>query len=271
MEKQRSNLKILYIQIRDDEITKGEELDEFARYSELEKEQFTVLNVFDTPDFAPGLADGFDGVFVGGSSDASVLEPEKYPFVKNSQHLLEYCLEKEIPVFASCFGFQVVVTALGGDIILDKENMEMGTYDIRLTEEAKKDLLLHDTPEVFSAISGHKERATKLPEGSIMLAYSELCPYHAIKIGEKPFYAFQFHPEVDGRDLVNRITRYMDRYLKGNEELELIRKSSSIPTSASNILIKKFVDRVILREDSATEAYRNLALCSLKSKSVKEV
>ncbi|MDM7327317.1 MAG: hypothetical protein P3X23_009425 [Thermosynechococcus sp. Uc] len=29
---------------------------------------------------------------------------------------------------------------------------------------------------------------------------------------KKPFYGFQFHPEVDDRDLIARITPYCDRY-----------------------------------------------------------
>jgi len=246
MDKKRSKIKVLYLQIRDDVRTCKEELDEFVRYSELLREQFTVLNVFNTPQFSPRLVDEYDTLFVGGSSDASVIYPKKYTFVKYAQELMLYCLDEAVPVFASCFGFQTLVTALEGTVILDKKNMEMGVYKIYLTEEAKKDLLFCDTPEVFWAVSGHKERAISLPEGAIMLAYSELCPYHAIKMEGKPFYAFQFHPEVNTDDLVMRITRYKERYLDGDEELNKILDKANKKTPDSNLLIKKFVDRVLL-------------------------
>jgi GMP synthase (glutamine-hydrolysing) len=247
MNKKREDLKILYMQIRDDEVTKQEELDEFVRYSGLANEQFTVLNVFDTPEFGHGVMEGYDALFIGGSSDASVREPEKYSFVEPCGDLIKYCADESIPVFASCYGFQAAVEALGKKVILDKEHMEMGVYDIYLTDAVKDDLLFHDTPTTFAAVSGHKERAVELPEGAILLAYSELCPIHAFKLEGKPFYATQFHPEIDEKDLVTRITRYVDRYFDDDGELANIAKNAR-PTPESNLLIKKFVDRVLLGE-----------------------
>jgi GMP synthase (glutamine-hydrolysing) len=245
MTKERLELKILLLQIREDEFTRKEELNEFVRYGQLTAEQFTSLNVFDTPYFEPNCIDDYDALFVGGSSDASVLRPNEYPFVKDTKELLTYCLAKDIPVFASCFGFQVVVEALGGKVILDKEHMEIGAYSMQLTEAAKDDLLLHDTPNGFLAISGHKERAVSLPEGAILLASSELCPYHALKMAGKPFYGFQFHPELDKDDLASRLTRYCDRYLEDDGLLKQIIDNLQ-DTPESNQLIKKFIDRVIL-------------------------
>lgn len=243
------NLRILYMQIRDDDVTRAEELQEFVAYSRLRAEQFTVLNVFDRPDFPKTCVNGFDALFVGGSSDASVLQPGKYPFVGPAKELLVYCVAQNIPVFASCFGFQLVVEALGGKVILDCDRMEMGIYPMQLTSEAKTDLLFHDTPDGFLAVSGHKERAVELPEGVTLLASSELCPYHAIKIEGKPFYGFQFHPEVDAQDLKARITRYQARYLKADGHLEEI-LANLRPVPESNLLLYKFVQRVILRSQT---------------------
>ncbi len=240
------------MQIRDDEVTKNEEFEEFVRYSELDKNQFTILNVFDTPEFESDIIAGYDALFVGGSSDASVIQPEKYPFVESSKKLIKYCADNSIPVFASCFGFQCVTEALGKKVIVDEENMEMGTYPIKKTEEANKDLLFHDIPDGFQAVSGHRERAESIPDGAILLASSEKCPIHAIKLKDKPFYATQFHPEVDDQDLIARITRYVDRYYSDESAAEELRQiaENAKPTPDSNSLIKKFVDRVLLGEDT---------------------
>ncbi|PSB28620.1 aminotransferase [Stenomitos frigidus ULC18] len=247
MTKQRAQLKILLLQIRDDAETCQEELDEFVRYSHLNAQQFTVLNAFTTPEFDVTCMDGYDALFVGGSSDASVTQPEQYPFVQQVNRLLVYCLEQSIPVFASCFGFQAAIEALGGTVILDVANMEMGTYPLQLTEAASVDVLFHDVPNGFWAVSGHKERALSLPEEAILLAYSELCPYHAFRIADKPFYGFQFHPEIDPADLKVRITRYQKRYLDSEAVLDAILQSLQ-QTPIANQLIKKFVDRILLGE-----------------------
>lgn len=233
------------MQIRDDEVTRIEEFNEFTRYGQLKSEQIDVLDVFKVPEFESSCLQGYDALFIGGSSDASVTQPSRYPFVESAKRLILYCFEQSIPVFASCFGFQVAVEALGGKVMVDKANMEMGTYPLWLTEAAKDDVLFHDVPNGFWAVSGHKERAVTIPENSILLAYSDRCPYHAFKIVGKPFYAFQFHPEVDAEDLTNRITRYQSRYLDEGDELAKILQNLQ-DTTIANDLIKKFIDRVLL-------------------------
>jgi GMP synthase (glutamine-hydrolysing) len=247
MAKQESKINILYIQVREDAVTCEEELQEFIRYSGLNKDQFDVLNVFDTPKFPAEKATNYDAVFVGGSSDASVIEPEKYPFVEFIKNLLVHCIKINKPVFASCFGFQAGIEALGGKIILDKEKMEMNTYPMYLTAAAKKDPLFCDIKNGFLAVSGHQERAKTIPKNAILLAYSTLCPFHAIKIKNKPFYAFQFHPEVNQADLISRIIRYKERYSDGDNFLQNIIDTCQ-ETPEANKLVRKFVDRVLLAD-----------------------
>ncbi len=247
MPKQRSQLKILLLQIREDAVTCQEELDEFVRYSRLEATQFAVLNAFQSPHFEGSCMDGYDALFVGGSSDASVTQPERYPFVEATKRLLIHCLNETIPVFASCFGFQAAVEALGGTVVVDAANMEMGTYPLQLTPAAATDCLFHDVPDGFWAVSGHKERAISLPERAVLLAYSARCPYHAFRIVDQPFYGFQFHPEVDPTDLVARITRYQQRYLDNDDALSQIIQNLQ-ETPIANQLIAKFVDRILLED-----------------------
>ncbi|WP_299414745.1 type 1 glutamine amidotransferase [Acaryochloris sp. IP29b_bin.148] len=243
----RSKLRILYLQIRNDDVTCAEELREFAYHSQLNQTQFTILNVFDTPEFCDRCVDTYDALFIGGSSDASVLKPDQYPFVHSAKQLIRHCVDYTIPVFASCFGFQLGVEALGGKVIDDPKQMEMGIYPMQLTDEAYQDPLFADIPNPFLVVSGHKERATELPPQTKLLAFTERCPYHAFKVIDKPFYGFQFHPEVDHHDLAARITRYQDRYLETDGALQAILDNLH-PTPESNRLILKFVDRILLQK-----------------------
>jgi GMP synthase (glutamine-hydrolysing) len=243
--KHRSQLRILLLQARQDQPTQLEELAEFARLGRLRLDQFTVLNGCDTPSFSPDCLQGHDALFVGGSSDVSVLAPARFPFVADAKKLMTYCVDATVPVFSSCFGFQLMVEALGGTVILDSAGMEMGSIAIQLTPTAKSDLLCHDLPEEFLAIAGHKERALTLPPQTLHLAGTELCPYHALKIPEKPIYGFQFHPELDKSALVTRLTRYCDRYLDDTEHLQPILANLQ-ETPEANQLIDKFIQRILL-------------------------
>jgi|GEM_PF-135150 len=244
MSPQAADLKILLLQIREDALTQQEEFDEFVRFSGLQPEQFEVLNVFERSHFEPTCIEHYDALFVGGSSDASVTQPDKYPFVQNCLELIEYCWRKDVPTFASCFGFQLAVEGLGGKVILDRDNMELGVFSMQLTEAATRDRLFRDIPDGFWAVCGHKERAASLPESAILLASTPQCPYHAFRLANKPFYAFQFHPEVDTPDLVVRLTRYCDRYLDDSNLLaEMLRDMQDTPIA--NQLIRKFIERIL--------------------------
>jgi GMP synthase (glutamine-hydrolysing) len=173
-----------------------------------------------------------------------VLEPDTYPFVAPSIRLLQHCIHIDLPVFASCFGFQLAVLALGGNIIRDKADFEMGTLPILLTDIATTDSLFRDVPDGFHAVAVHKERTTDLPEQCELLAYTEACA-HAFKVTNKPFWAFQFHPEVDRATLVERLTIFKNQYTDGDDHLEEVLQSA-VETPYSNGLVKKFVERVLL-------------------------
>jgi len=232
------------MQIRDQERVREEEYESFLAYSGLEQNQLDILNVFDIPDFGPEVLEGYDALFVGGASEASVLEPGKYPFVMPGIGLLQHCVAANIPVFASCFGFQLAVLALGGEIVRDKEDYEMGSPPIKLTDAAARDLIFHDTPNNFPAISVHQERAPELPENCELLAYTDACP-HAFKVADKPFWAFQFHPEVDRETLVERLTIYKEKYTDDDGHLDKVLAETQ-ETPESNRLVRKFVERILL-------------------------
>jgi GMP synthase (glutamine-hydrolysing) len=43
------------------------------------------------------------------------------------------------PTFASCWGFQALAMALGGDVVTDRDRTEVGTVWMELTPEGQKD------------------------------------------------------------------------------------------------------------------------------------
>ena len=237
--------RVLLIQIRQSEIVKKEELESFSLYSKIPVHNFSVLDVFSTPDFDKSEVEGYDAIFIGGASEASVLEPVKYKFVPAIIEAIKHTIALEIPVFASCFGFQVAVLALGGDIIRDETDFEMGTYNLKTTEAAKKDLLFAPLPERFYAVSVHQERALDLPESCELLAYTDSCP-HAFKVKGKPFWAFQFHPELDVTCLTQRLGVYQSKYTANASHYQKVIESLK-PTEYANQLVESFCTNVLNR------------------------
>ena len=92
--------------------------------------------------------------------------------------------------------------------------------------------------------------AIRTPEGCVELAFTEACP-HIFRVRGKPFWAFQFHPEVNRDILVERLTVFKEHYTDGDEHLQQVLDDAR-ETPESNHLVTKFVDRVLMGDDGAS-------------------
>ncbi len=181
---------------------------------------------------------------VGGSGDYYVSKGN-LPRFGEILELLSDVVAHDHPTFASCFGFQLLVKALGGEIVNDAVGMEVGTYDLTLTEAGQKDELLGGLPRRFPAQLGRKDRAARLPPGCINLASSERCPFQALRVPQKPIWATQFHPELSGEENRVRFDRYQKGYASVMSEAERKMASSRFRESPETlILIPRFLKLV---------------------------
>jgi len=121
-------------------------------------------------------------------------------------------IPQRLPTFASCFGFQAIVRAGGGEVVRDPSRAEVGTFDISVTPAGAADSLFSDLSRGFPAQLGHKDHATGLPSGCTHLAGSERSPFQALRIDGTQIVATQFHPELDRAANLYRYQRYRDAY-----------------------------------------------------------
>ncbi len=204
-------LRILLLQARDeDDPMREEEVLSFAEKSGLTPEQFDQHDLLAGP---PELSRvlGYDAMMVGGSGDYYVSKRNLTAF-DDLMGVLSEVVAAGHPTFASCFGFQLLTVALGGEIVHDPTGTEVGTYELSLTEDGERDPLLGSLPRRFLAQLGRKDRASRLPEGLRNLASSERCPHQAFRVPGQPVWATQFHPELDARTNKDRFMRYLDGY-----------------------------------------------------------
>ena len=205
------SLKILLLQARNHgDLAKDEERASFAKKAGLDVEQFVPCDLLSgTPSLKQVLR--YDALMVGGSGDYYVSKGN-LPGFAQVLDLLRGVVAAGHPTFASCFGFQLMVKALGGDIVYDSDGMEVGTYELTLTETGRKDELLGGLPPQFRAQLGRKDRAARLPPGSLNLASSGHAPFQALRIPDRPIWATQFHPELSGAENRIRFQRYQAGY-----------------------------------------------------------
>ncbi len=203
--------KLLLLQARrNDDPSKAEERASFAARLHLPLESVVPHDLLQGP---PSLADiqAYKAILIGGAGEFDVSK-RNLPFFDATLQRLREIVATGHPMFASCFGFQLLVQALGGDIISDPVNAEIGAYRLTLAPQARDDELFGVLPNQFMAQLGHKERARLLPPGVVNLASSERVAYQAFRIPGKPIWATQFHPELTVEENRQRFQRYLDLY-----------------------------------------------------------
>jgi GMP synthase (glutamine-hydrolysing) len=216
----QQSLQILLWQARhENDLAKHDERQSFADRCGLPLENVTP---FDLLKATPTLAQvqQYDVLMIGGSGDFYVSK-RNLPGFEAVVALLGEVTAVSHPTFASCFGFQLLTHALGGEIIYDPDNMEVGTYPVTLTEAGKRDELFGYLPETFAAQLGRKDRAVNLPETAVHLASSERAPYQAIRVADKPIWGAQFHPELTKEENLARFNRYLADYAGVLDETEM--------------------------------------------------
>lgn len=237
-------MRILLLQARTShDPAKHNERVSFAHKARLPVEALTPFDLLAAP---PTLAEmqAYDAVMVGGSGDYYVSKGNLPHYTETKAALLAL-VETGHPMFASCFGYQVLVDAMGGEIVYLPEKMEVGSYQLTLTPEGKEDALLGTFPEMFTAQLGHQDQATRLPKGTLNLASSERSPYQAFRVPGKPIWATQFHPELSRSENLKRFNRYLDTYSKVMTPEERETATSNFRESPeTETLIGKFIEYI---------------------------
>ncbi len=199
-------MEYLLLQVRNpDDPMLQQEVDCFARALGCDRSQIAVHDLLDG---APTIAelDAVDVVLLGGSGDYSVAEGGSW--LEPALAAMRALFELSKPTFASCWGFQAMAKALGGEVVTDKRRAELGSIEVRLTEAGRMDPLFAPLGDRFLAPMGHQDCVTRLPPGATRLASSEKIENQAFRFSGKPIYCTQFHPELNRDAFLQRVRAY---------------------------------------------------------------
>ncbi|MCP4808836.1 MAG: type 1 glutamine amidotransferase [Proteobacteria bacterium] len=217
-----------------------EEREQFAARMHITPAQVQTVCMLED-DLSISLLSETDMLLVGGSGEYSVRD--QHDGIKRAKDFLAEVADRGFPMFASCFGFQLLVDGMGGRVEKDEENAEVGSFHLELTDAGREDPVFSSLGGKFVGQLGHKDRAMVMPEGVDNLAFSELCPHQALRVHGKPVYAAQFHPELTWLDNRGRFERYMDDYGRvfGLTEAERMLNEDFFPSEAASRLLDTFL------------------------------
>ena len=237
----------LILQLRGDDKASDNEFEAFLAFRGLKQEEVHRVRM-ETEAFPEIDLNQYSGIIVGGgesnvSDEEEIKSAVQIAFEKKLIDLLEKVVEKDFPFMGACYGLGILGKQLGVKVSKEKYGEQAGAGTIILTEASKNDPLLKGVPEKFRAFLGHKESWQETPESVQLLASSEECPIHMIRVKEN-IYATQFHPELDIDGVVLRINIYKNAGYFAPEEaddlIDTVRKEEIIYPM---VVLKNFIDR----------------------------
>ncbi len=212
-------LKILLLQARrqNDPIIINE-LNCFSRSLNIEKKYFTIKDLT-RDNIKYSDIKKHDFIIIGGSGDYSIAKGGF--FMNQTMDIMKFIFDKSKRTFGSCWGFQAMAKAIGGEVTNNLKLAELGTVELELTKKGQKDPIFGKMEKKFLCQMGHEDIVTKKPENSIILASSEKIEIEAFCFQNKPIYCSQFHPEIRVEDLKKRMRnypKYINKILKISEK-----------------------------------------------------
>ncbi len=113
---------------------------------------------------------------------------------EDSYLLSPFLLELKIPILAICYGMQLIVNYLGGEITL-ADKKEFGSTKLSVLNSSP--LLEGLNINEFNVWMSHSDHVTKLSDDFIIIASTGNCPYAMVENKSRNIFGLQFHPEVE--------------------------------------------------------------------------
>jgi GMP synthase-like glutamine amidotransferase len=156
----------------------------------------------------------FDAFIVGGTPICA-LDAGNQPFLQHETKYLLDTLASDRPQLGICFGGQLIARLLGGTVNR-RANIEIGCYEVSLTDAGRADRLFKGFPERFPVFQWHCDTFTP-PQHAKLLASGDDGTPQAFRVGNAV--GLQFHLEVSSQEVEQWTRAYGD-------ELELVGKDA---------------------------------------------
>ena len=238
---------LLIMQLRPEDSTSDNEFDAILKYGQIDKSRVHRLRIEKSGIPDDLNLDDYSALIVGGSPfDISTPENEKSAIQKKVERdfsvLFDEIIEKDFPFLGACSGNGLLGSYLGSSIS-GRYSEAVGSAELTITEDGRKDALLEGFPEKIRVLLGHKEACDEVPTGATLLMTGEQCPVQMFRVGEN-VYATQFHPEGDSEGFIVRIKVYKHHgYFEPHEADELIISLQNEDAPYAQKILQRFVER----------------------------
>jgi GMP synthase-like glutamine amidotransferase len=146
-------------------------------------------------------------------SEASIIERD--PWVDVEAEFVREAVAGGAAVLGSCWGHQLLAFALAGESCVRRAaRPEIGWIPIRLEKDSD---LLGQAGTTFDTFSIHFDEVRDLPSTFEVLASTEACPVEAFRVGDRPVWGLQCHPEIDIPTGLGSLRAFLEKGFRGRD------------------------------------------------------
>ncbi|RRD42880.1 glutamine amidotransferase [Buchananella hordeovulneris] len=194
------------------------------------------------PDFDLAEISGF---IVGGSpfcfSDAEKSATQQRVEAEFAT-LLTRLYAADFPFLGACYGIGTLGAFIGAQIGT-RVGEAVSAPEMTITAAGLADPLLAGLPNPFRAYVAHKEGCEVLPATATLLVTTPGCQVQMMRVRQN-LYATQFHAELDGENLAQRLARYRGHGYFTDDELDTLQAQVRAQDAKDSMrIVRNFVDR----------------------------
>lgn len=181
----------------------------------------------------------YQAVYLSGS----VANPgDPYPWISRLEGLLRDYRDRGLPMLGSCFGSQILATALcGQDQVFRRSSCALGYAEILLNHAESVDPLLKGMGESVRMFVWHNIQVKSGHPDMRILGYNSDCSNHIWRYGDLPIWGIQGHPELDPASARAMFARYHRFFEK--EGVSIADLSKSVESNLEAVqLFQNFMD-----------------------------
>lgn len=151
----------------------------------------------------------YDAVIIG-PTPIPANDYKKHGFLRKEWYVIDEIVRARVPRVAQCLavccGAQLAAKYLGAAVKKSPEK-EIGTYEVRLTEDGKADPLFAGFPEMFPVFHWHSDMFDVPPHGKLLVE-GDPCPIQAFGCGNVR--GVLFHLEIGSSEAERWAEAYPD-------------------------------------------------------------
>jgi len=156
--------------------------------------------------------------------------------------LIRTAVEKNIPMLGSCFGSQILASALcGKDQLFRRSDCEVGYTWIYLNNSTPTDPLLKNLEDKVAMFVWHNDEIRADHEDMVILGKSAVCPNHIWRYKNEPVWGIQGHPELNREQVIQVLDNYRDCFIRDGADIDGI-KEQAVNNIEGIKLIQNFID-----------------------------